>query len=76
MGTTTMIDTILKLFVLLPAALGLFVLWHIFRPQQKPADESNRINKIRLVWFALTREELFVDKFPWLLNDELKNVNK
>ena len=71
-----MIDTILKLFVLLPAALGLFVLWHIFRPQQKPVDESNRINKIRLVWFALTREELFVDKFPWLLNDELKNVNK
>lgn len=69
-----MFDLILKSFVLLPAALGLFVLYHIARPQHRPADVSNRINKIRLLWFALTREELFVDTFPWLYNDELDNV--
>ena len=54
--------------------LGMFVLYHIFRGQTSPADKSNRINKIRLVWFALTREELFVNTFPWMKNDELDNV--
>lgn len=54
--------------------VGFFVIFHIFRPQKSPADESNRINKIRLVWFALTREELFVNSMPWLKNDEYDNV--
>lgn len=57
-------------------AIGLFVTLHVLRPQQAPADESNRINKIRLLWFCLTREELFVNTFPWLKEDELKNVTK
>ena len=56
-------------------AIGLFVIWHVVRPQKSPADTSNRINKIRLLWFALTREELFVDVFPWLKRDESENVN-
>lgn len=55
-------------------AVGLLVFWHVARPQHPPADVSNRINKIRLVWFALTREELFVDMFPWLKRDETENV--
>lgn len=55
---------------------ALFVLWHIVREQKAPADTSNRINKIRLLWFVLTREHLFVDVFPWLANDELDNVTK
>ena len=55
-------------------ALGLFVIFHIARPQKKPADVSNRINKVRLLWFALTREDLFTPIFPWLQNDELENV--
>jgi hypothetical protein len=59
---------------LFPTLIGLFVLFHLFRPQKSPADASNRINKIRLFWFALTRENLFVDSFPWLKNDELKNI--
>lgn len=56
--------------------LGLLICVHIFRPQKSPADTSNRINKIRLIWFALTREELFVVIFPWLKNDELENMKK
>lgn len=59
---------------LFPTILGLFVLFHIFRPQKSPADTSNRINKIRLFWFALTRENLFINAFPWLKHDELKNI--
>ena len=59
---------------LVPLAIGLFVIYHIARPQEPPADTSNRINKIRLVWFALTREQLFTEQFPWLKRDELDNV--
>ena len=54
--------------------LGLLLAWHIARPQRSPADVSNRLNKARLVWFAITREDLFADTFPWLQRDELENV--
>lgn len=54
--------------------VGLFVFFHILRPQKSPADTSNRINKIRLFWFVMTREDLFADTFPWLKRDELANV--
>lgn len=61
--------------VLLPfSALGLLLAWHIARPQRRPADASNRLNKARLIWFAMTREDLFVSAFPWLARDELRNV--
>ena len=60
----------------LPGLLGLFILFHIFRAQRPPTDASNRINKIRLLWFVLTREELFVPLFPWLTSDEYDNVKE
>ena len=63
------------MYALLPfSILGLFLTWHVVRPQKSPTDTSNRINKIRLLWFALTREDLFVDVFPWLKRDEKGNV--
>jgi len=55
--------------------VGIFTFYHILRPQKAPADKSNRINKFRLWWFALTREDKFADGFPWLKNDEWENVN-
>ena len=62
-------------FLLLPALLGMFVIFHVLIRQKKsPADSTNRINHIRLLWFVLTRENLFVGTFPWLKNDELDNV--
>lgn len=63
-------------FLALPGLIGLFIIWHVARGQKSPADTSNRINKIRLLWFCLTREELFVTVFPWLTRDELENVNR
>lgn len=56
--------------------IGAFTVFHWLRPQRSPADTSNRINAIRLWWFALTREDLFVGQFPWLKNDELENVTR
>lgn len=58
-----------------PALIGLFLIWHVARPQKAPADTSNRINKIRLIWFCLTRENLFTNTFSWLKYDELDNVS-
>lgn len=67
--------TLLLFLMTLPVyAVGAMVFWHVARPQRSPADTSNRINKIRLVWFALTREDLFVGAFPWLKRDEAENV--
>lgn len=63
--------------LMLPGSLvGNFTFFHWFRGQKGPADKSNRINKIRLWWFSLTREDKFVGVFPWLKNDEWDNVNK
>jgi hypothetical protein len=57
-----------------PALLGSLLIWHVVRPQKPPADVSNRINKIRLIWFAMTREEMFAPHFDWLRRDESENV--
>jgi len=67
--------SIMFIFMLAPAALGMLVFFHVFiRDKKSPADKSNRINHFRLVWFALTREEMFVKMFPWMKNDELDNI--
>ena len=67
------IDT-LAIAGLLMTLIGAFIIFHVVRGQRAPADASNRINKIRLLWFVLTREDMFVDAFPWLKNDELDNI--
>ena len=54
--------------------VGLFVIYSIVRTQQPPADESNRINKIILIWFALTREDKFTDLLPFLEKDLWQNL--
>lgn len=71
---TALLLAILTLAALPTCALGLLVIWHIARPQRAPADTSNRINKIRSIWFVLTREDLLAPHIPWLRRDELDNV--
>lgn len=76
-----MMTTYLLIFVLgilaTPSLFGLAMIYHVFiRGKHSPADKSNRINHLRLVWFALTREEEFVELFPWLKNDEWENINE
>jgi hypothetical protein len=68
--------TLVGLSAVLPLTLGMFVLYHlVLRAKNPPCDESNRINHIRLFWFALTREDKFVEAFPWLRNDEWENMD-
>jgi hypothetical protein len=59
-------------FLIFPALIGLFVIYHTVRPQKAPADSSNRINKIRLLWYALTRENDLARAIGWLRLDESK----
>lgn len=58
------------------ALFGLFVIISLFKAKRLPMDTSNRINHIRLLWFAITRPELFVDTFEWLKRDEWDNMTK
>lgn len=68
--------SLLILFMLPFALLGLFLCLQILQSKKLPMDESNRINHIRLVWFAISRPELFVNCFEWLKHDELDNLKK
>lgn len=66
-----MIDLIKDLLLIPTSLIGVVVLYHtLIRSNKPPADKSNRIAHLRLVWFALTREEEFTDRFPWLKEDE------
>lgn len=68
---TTLLLLLLALFMAVPALLGTVVLFHtLIKPMREPADTSNRIAHLRLVWFALTKPERFVTLFPWLTKDE------
>lgn len=60
---------------ILMTLLGAFFFVKIFvLPNKPPADITNRINHLRVVWFAVNSPELFVDTFAWLKNDEYENV--
>ena len=71
-----MIWTVLLMFFSVPSLIGLLVIYHVVRPQRAPADTSNRINKIRLIWFALTREDYLADRIGWLRRDEMDNAER
>ena len=80
----------LIIFMLVPAVIGTVLLFHVLiLPKKKPMDESNRINHIRLVWFAIAHPQMFAgllrafddnakgfadEAFPWLTKDEKENV--
>lgn len=72
-----------NLFLDLLTAAGIFVLligmmtvfsWAF--PIKPPADTSNRINRIRLWWFAISAPHRFADRngFTWMKGDERDNL--
>ena len=70
----TLLLVLLGIASLPTSAIGLVVAWHVARPQKSPADASNRINKLRLIWFAMTREDVLAEHLPWLKRDEWENI--
>jgi hypothetical protein len=61
-------------FIWVMAMFSIYIIVSIFKAKRLPMDTSNRINHLRLVWFAVSRPQLFVDSFPWLKSDELDNL--
>ena len=75
MTTLSIVLLCILSFFIVPSLFGLLMIFHVFvRRKNAPADRSNRVNHLRLVWFALTREEIFVDQFNWLKHDEYENI--
>lgn len=70
----SLIITVLCVAGLFFTLLGIFITVQIIKPSKPPTDASNIFNRGRLVWFAATRQHLFIDTFPWLKNDELDNT--
>ena len=64
----------LALAGLFATAVGVMVIFFVSRAKREPMDTSNRINHIRLIWWAITKPEMFVKTFEWLAHDEGDNM--
>lgn len=60
------------LFVL---AVGMLTVFSWCLPLKKPADTSNRFNRLRLWWFAVSAPHRFT-QFPWMKGDEVDNMGR
>jgi len=77
MSIVTILLLVIIGLMIIPTALGMLMLFHtMIRSKKSPVDPSNRINHIRLVWFAMANEEDFVELFPWLKYDEMDNFRR
>jgi hypothetical protein len=57
-------------------ALGLYLFIKVLiLPNVPPADVTNRINHIRIVFYAIQHPEKFISICPWVGKDEAENVN-
>ncbi|MES1989271.1 MAG: hypothetical protein V4440_14800 [Pseudomonadota bacterium] len=55
--------------------LGAYVFIKVLiMPNSPPADRTNRINHLRVVFFALQSPEKFIEMYPWLSRDEIENL--
>ncbi len=57
-----------------PLLIGLMTVFSWCLPIKAPADQSNRINRIRLWWWAISAPHRFVANFDWLYGDEVDNL--
>ena len=64
--------TISGIFVL---AIGIMTVGSWTLPIKSPADQSNRINRIRLWWYAISAPHRSIKSFYWLKGDETDNLD-
>ena len=65
--------TIAGIFCLL---VGMMTVFSWCLPLKKPADTSNRFNRIRLWWFHVSAPHRFAHCFPWMKGDEVDNMGR
>lgn len=56
--------------VIVPLLIGGLVIWQLMQTPPPPVDQSNVFHRGRIFWFALTRMDKMIKKFPWLADDE------
>ena len=57
-----------------PLLVGILTVGSWALPVKQPADTSNRINRIRLWWYAISAPHRFVKNFYWMTGDETDNL--
>ena len=55
-------------------AIGMLTVFTWCLPIKSPADNSNRINRIRLWWYAVSAPQRSIKSFYWLQGDETDNL--
>jgi hypothetical protein len=66
--------TLLQLSGIFVLLIGMMTVFSWALPIKAPADKSNRINRIRLWWFAISAPHRFTGNFKWLYGDEVDNL--
>lgn len=54
--------------------IGLLTVFYWLKPSKKPADSSNRINRISSWWIGLTRPEVLATSYVYFRQDVMENV--
>ena len=67
--------TVLSVAGIFPLLIGMLTVGSWALPIKQPADTSNRINRIRLWWYAISAPHRFVGNFYWLRGDETDNLD-
>lgn len=65
--------------LLIPAALGLLVIFHVFidsKSDGRGGEITNRIARAELVWLAMNKPKLFCDSFEWVCEDVEEHHDK
>ena len=58
-----------------PLLIGIMTVFSWALPLKEPADTSNRFNRLRLWWFAVSAPHRFTE-FPWMRGDEVDNMGR
>ena len=57
-----------------PLCIGILTVGSWCLRIKAPADKSNRINRIRLWWYAISAPHRSIKSFYWLKGDETDNL--
>jgi hypothetical protein len=66
-------------FLVLPAALGLLVIFHVLidsKSDGRGGEITNRIARAELIWLAMNKPKLFCESFDWVCEDVQEHHEK
>ncbi len=60
--------SLITFLLLIPISIYIWIFIETYREQKSPVDNSNRLNKKRLIWFGFTRQHIFEDYMTYDVN--------